>query len=45
MKDEDEEIGLDFEIFYYILRCISAVKQFGKEKFGALTFDEFKKLM
>jgi hypothetical protein len=45
LKDEDEEIGIDFPSFYYLMRGIAAVKQYGKTKYGAMTEPEFKDMM
>lgn len=43
--DESEEIGLDFEAFYTLMRVIYAVKWEGKSQYGVLTFDEFVSLV
>jgi hypothetical protein len=43
--DEGEHIGIDFQSFYFLMRCIVATKQFGKTKYGALTQEEFDKLL
>jgi hypothetical protein len=41
MEDEDEPIGLDFRNFYYLWRCVLAVKQYGKTAYGSVNEVEF----
>lgn len=43
--DEDENIGIDFSAFYFMMRCIQATKQYGKKKYGALEQKEFESLV
>ena len=43
--DLEEEIGVDFPNFYCLMRCIYAVKQFGKTNYGSLTDAEFETII
>lgn len=45
LRDEDEEVYLDFQSFYFLMKCVTGVKKAGVTKYGALTFDEFKKMV
>jgi len=45
LRDPDEEIGIDYLNFYFLLRCIRATKFYGKTKYGALTEAEWKELV
>lgn len=45
MRDSEEEIGVDYINFYFLLRCIRAIKFYGKEKFGAVTDAEWTTLI
>lgn len=45
LLDESEEIGLDFEAFYTLMRVVYSVKWEGKKQYGTLTFDEFVSLV
>ena len=44
-QKDDEQIGIDFINFYFLLRTIRAVKFYSKTKFGSLLEDEWKKLI
>lgn len=41
LLSDDEEIGFDFENFYVLMKVIYSVKQFGRTKYGSVTFDEY----
>ena len=41
LHDDEEETGIDFSGFYYLMRCIYAVKQYGKTAYGSLTPEEW----
>ena len=45
LRDEGEETGLDFQDYYYLYRCILAVKQYGVDDYGSLGEDEWEDLM
>ena len=45
LRDADEEIGIDYVSFYFLLRGIRAIKFYAKTKYGSLTEDEWKKLI
>jgi len=45
LRDQEEEIGIDFPNFYALMKCISATKQFGKTSYGSLTGAEFESLI
>jgi len=44
LHDDEEETGLDYPSFYYLMRCIYAVKQYGKTNYGSLTADEWTEM-
>ena len=44
LHDPEEETGIDFPSFYYLMKCIYAVKQFGKTNYGSLSAAEFETL-
>lgn len=37
LSDPEEEIGIDFPNFYYLMKCILQTKQYGKTNYGSLT--------
>lgn len=41
LRDDEEEIGIDFPNFYYLMKAIYAVKEYGKTTYGSLTAVEF----
>ena len=45
MRDTDEEVGLDFTNFYFLMRCIQATKQYGKTKYGSMLQEEWYDLL
>ena len=45
LREDDEQIGIDYINFYFLLRTIRAVKFYAKTKSGSLTEDEWKKLI
>jgi hypothetical protein len=45
LRENDEEIGVDYVNFYFLLRCIRAIKFYSKEKYGAITEAEWKLLI
>lgn len=41
LKDDEEEVGIDFPSFYNLMKAIYAVKEYGKTTYGSLTAAEF----
>ena len=44
LRDEENEGGVDFRDFYFLMMCIQHVKKYGQTSYGSLTEDEAKKM-
>ena len=44
MEDDEDTQGLDYKNFYFLMRCILAIKKYGKKQYGHVEEPEFKEM-